>query len=133
MKAGVDMFRAWRMWDAYQQRGVTGLDVGESLTVMQWLTVFIETMAQLPPRRVEAYMGDPVTGQARAVVTTRRGRVPRTTALTRLRDAAANIRHVDTVPWDAPTDWQEIWKQVGDLMVAVHEWSYVCTNRVSIS
>jgi hypothetical protein len=136
MKAGVDMFRAWRMWDAYQQRGLIGFDEGKPLTVMQWLTVFIETMAKLPPRRVEAYMADDAAVQPRPAVTTRRGRVARSTVLTRLRDSAANIRHVDTLPWDAPADWEEIWKQIGGLMAAYmsgHTYAQIASAFLNIS
>jgi hypothetical protein len=118
MKAGVDMFRAWRMWEAYQQRGLMDFEAGKSLSVMQWLTVFIETMAKLPPRRVEGYMADESVAATRPAVTAQRGRVPRVTVLKSLRDAAGNQRHVDTVPWNAPADWDEIWQKIARLAAA---------------
>ena len=135
MKAGVDMFRAWRMWDAYQQRGLIDFEVGKSLSVMQWLTAFIETMAKLPPRRVEGYMADDAPGQARPAVTARRGRVPRSTVLKSLRDAATNQHHVDTVPWNAPADWNDIWRQIGGLAASYmsgHTYAHMASAFLNI-
>jgi hypothetical protein len=117
MKGGVDVFRAWRMWDAYGRRGRVDVRDAGGLSVMQWFTVFIETIRELPPRRIEAYMADEeVAPRPRA--TRRRGRKARVTVLTKLRDAAAGKRLVDSVPWQMPPVWHGLWDELGSLVAA---------------
>jgi hypothetical protein len=117
MKGGVDVFRAWRMWDAYGRRGRAALNEAGALNVMQWLTVFIETMRELPPRRVESYMADEEVAP-RPQGASGRGRKARVTVLTKLRDAATGKRGVDSVPWQMPATWRGLWDELGSLVAA---------------
>jgi hypothetical protein len=120
MKSGVDVFRAWRMWEAYQQRGLVSVTEGAAFDVLQWLEVFIGTMSELPPRRVVNYMAEiplmspqPVrTGGKKTAARTR------TTVLTRLRDAGQILRYEDSIPWRMPLEWRAIWKDLHQLVEA---------------
>ena len=106
MKAGVSFWRAWRMWQAYQERGSVTADEGSTLDVREWLDVFMATMALLPPNRVQAYLADEGLRLS--------------TVLTRLRDQVIEQVHeqdfVDTVPWEMPDDWLALWQELGRLV-----------------
>jgi hypothetical protein len=117
MKSGVDVLRAWRMWDAYGRRGRLTLTDAGTLDVMQWLTVFIETMRELPPRRVEIYMADEEIAP-RSKGASGRGRKARVTVLTKLRDAVVGKRQVDLLPWSVPPEWHSLWQDLGFLVAA---------------
>ena len=103
MKAGVAFTRAWRMWAAYQQRGFVPNEEGTSLDVLDWLTVFFETMALLPPKQITSYLPS--------------DEVKTETILTRLRDSISNMEDVDTVPWTASPAWPNLWRELMTLVV----------------
>jgi hypothetical protein len=84
---------------------------------MQWLTVFIETLRELPPRRLETYMADEEAAP-RSRSSTGSGRRARTTVLTKMRDAVAGRREVDSVPWQMPATWHGLWDELGSLVRA---------------
>ena len=98
----LDFFRAWRIWSAYEEFGVIPPDAASQLTVMDWLNVFIEVMARMPPSRIRGYLPD--------------DDVQRVTILTRMRDLIANVSTVDTIPWDVPAGWREAWLELGALL-----------------
>jgi hypothetical protein len=106
MKAGVTIFRASKMWAAYLGRGEVSLEEGRSYGVEDWLKVFIEIMAELPPRRVQRYMAE--------------GNVKTVTFMTKLRDAAGTNAELDESPWDKPETWEGIWTELRDVL-----WAYM--------
>ena len=105
MKAGVEFFRAWRMWSAYMQRGLVSPENEEGKDICDWLQIFIEVMSQLPPRRITQYL----PGSA----------VKRSTVLTMMRDIISTSMDVDTIPWEIPEEWSSLWNE---LMMPVQQY-----------
>lgn len=105
MEAGVDFFRAHRIWQSYQHRGAISVEVGAGLKVSEWCGIFFEVMRGLPPARIRGYMADEDTKTV--------------SMLTRLRDAGSPLLHIDTVPWTTPTEWLQIWQ---DLQGLTEQW-----------
>lgn len=102
MKAGVTFARAWRMWAAYQQRGLVPNEEETNLDVLDWLTVFFETMALMPPKQITGYLpSDELRTE---------------TILTRLRDSISDMEGVDTVPWATPPAWTNLWRELMTLV-----------------
>lgn len=58
MKAGVDFFRAWKMWLAYQYGGLVTKEIGRTFAVVDWFNVFCKTMAMLPPKLINQYLSN---------------------------------------------------------------------------
>lgn len=121
-QSGVDVFRARRLWDAYCQRGLVAKNQAESLSVENWFAVFMEVMSHLPPSRVTAYLAPekPIKSKTKKKEGQDAGRTPRFTVLTRLRDSSLPLRGIDSVPWTAPEDWSNIWKDFSILV-----WTYM--------
>jgi len=88
MKAGVDFFHAWRLWSAYDQRGVVSVESGADLDVVEWLGVFFEVLTLLPPKRVISYLA------ADGIKTK--------TVLTELRDCISSQKDLDIVLFRIP-------------------------------
>ncbi|MBV6505493.1 MAG: hypothetical protein ILNGONEN_01055 [Syntrophorhabdaceae bacterium] len=103
MKAGVDFFRAWRLWVAYQQCGVVSNELGENLSIIEWLDIFFEVMALLPPKRVTQYLADEEKKTE--------------TVLTRFRDCVRNQTDIDEIPWSAPEIWPALWSELKSLVL----------------
>lgn len=107
MKAGVSGLRAWRMWQAFQQRGLVTLEEGATLDIAGWLAIFFEVMAFLPPGQVKGYLADEAL------------RTP--TVLARLRDCVIDqVRsqdYVDVIPWQMPEDWPALWQELKHLVL----------------
>jgi hypothetical protein len=103
MRAGVDFFRAWRMWSAYEQHGLIPAETTNALSVEDWLNVFFEVMALLPPRRVAAYLADETT--------------KRPTVMKKLRDAVGTATDVDSLPWNIPPDWVSLWQELKSIVL----------------
>ena len=106
MRAGVSFWRAWRMWQAYQQRGLVAVEDGVTFKVTDWFNVFFEVMALLPPGQVRPYLADE--------------KLKRTTVLTKLRDQVIEqVRkqeYVDVIPWEIPQDWFALWQELKQLV-----------------
>ena len=102
MKAGVSFWRAWRMWQAYQQRGSVSAESGATFEVADWADVFFEIMSLLPPKQVQPYLADE--------------KLKGPTVLTRLRDQVRGNREVDTIPWEMPRDWSTLWQELKRLV-----------------
>lgn len=102
MKAGVDLFRAWHIWDAYQSLDLELGELGDNVSVAVWLDLFLDTMTLLPPWDARHYLADPELRSE--------------TILTRLRDAVAGMEGVNTIPWEMPDGWRGLWRELGELV-----------------
>lgn len=107
MKAGVEFFRAQRMWEAYRQRGLVGPERASSLTVRKWFEVLIDVLSNMPPQRTFAY------SEQKAVETPR----------AKLRALASKVREdeLDAIPWARPDGWQDAWEELGSIVLAYME------------
>ena len=101
-QAGVDIFRASRMWAAVQQNGGIVRESADRLDVVAWLAVLFNTVGRLPPKYVEEYFS------ADTQVTP--------TVMTRLRDSAQQHLAVDQIPWPEPQDWTAHWHELHTLV-----------------
>jgi hypothetical protein len=103
MKAGVEFFRAQRMWQAYQRRGLPDLAACGSWSVRQWFDAFIEVLARMPVMRVARYLDD------RKTITPR----------TKLNAMAAEVPEADrdNSAWNYPADWEQTWRELGEVAV----------------
>jgi hypothetical protein len=102
MKAGVDFFRAWHIWQAYQIRGVVSIDNAADFSVDDWFRTLIEVMTILPPYDIQLYL-------AREELRTEN-------ILTRLRDAVQGQEYVNSLPWEMPNDWPGLWETLGSIV-----------------
>ncbi|WP_404369961.1 DEAD/DEAH box helicase [Corallococcus coralloides] len=102
MRAGVDFFRAQRMWEAYQVRGLPTLDQLRALDISKSFDLLIEVMSNMPISRVGEYLDEKATETPR----------------TRLGKLARNVVETDKVPWDSPADWAAAWKDLGRVVEA---------------
>lgn len=103
MKAGVDFFRAWLMWQAYEQYGLVSTNQGEAYGVLDWFRAFSRVLSLLPPTQVRRYLPSQD--------------VSRRTVLTVMRDRISAQREADTVPWEAPNDWSALWEELAALVI----------------
>jgi len=102
MKAGVDLFRAWHIWEAYQSLDVDPAELGDDVPVSDWFGVFLDMMALLPPWDVRRYFARP--------------ELKSENILTKLRDAARGREEVNTIPWATSDDWHDLWDELGELV-----------------
>lgn len=98
MKAGVDFTRAWRMWLAYQYRGIVTYEEQFRLSVTDWLGILFEVMSLLPPKQIAIYLPS--------------DELKTKTVLTRMRDNVSHLKDVDTLPWSIPNNWQVLWMEL---------------------
>ncbi|MCG9969916.1 DEAD/DEAH box helicase [Pelotomaculum terephthalicicum JT] len=122
MKAGVDLFRAWRIWSAYEQRGLVSIEGGVSYSVIDWLDVFFQVMSLLPPKRVLPYLADDGTKTQ--------------TILKSLRDRVVMQREVDDIPWDMPEDWLILWQELKRLVLLYMQgesYAVIAQNYLGVS
>lgn len=103
MKAGVDYFRALRMWQAYSQYGLLEIDRETTYSVDDWIVLLFAIMAFLPPRQISIYLPD--------------SELKTETVLTRLRAKIANQETIDTIPWVRPNDWTALWDELRDIVM----------------
>lgn len=82
------------------------------MTVIQWLTCLIETMREMPPFRVQAYMADGVPTKKLPAAKKKSGRQAMVTPRTKLRDLADGLQEIDSHPWDVPDGWDECWTEI---------------------
>lgn len=119
MKAGVDFFRAQRMWQAYSARGLVNAEQLRTFGIREWFDTFIEVLGHMPIARVRDYLD--VKPAPRPP---RDGRAPRattTTPRTRLGALSTGIRDVDAVPWTRPEGWDVAWRELGAVVFAYME------------
>ena len=102
-QAGVDIFRASKIWAALQQYGEIARDATQNMDAIAWLALLFDTIHRLPPKYVTEYVAGP---QATPTV------------LTRLRDSALPHLAVDQIPWPAPANWTEQWTELHALVRA---------------
>ena len=103
-QAGVDIFRASKIWAALQQSGEVARDLAENMDVPAWLALLFTAIRQLPPKYVMEYLADPQQ------VTQ--------TVLTRPRDNARQHLAAEQIPWPAPANWTEQWNELRTLVNA---------------
>ncbi|NTX14567.1 DEAD/DEAH box helicase [Myxococcus sp. CA056] len=102
MRAGVDFFRAQRMWEAYQAHGLPTIEKLQSLSVVDCFNLLIEVLSAMPPNRIDEYLDEKKT------------KTPRTV----LNDMAKKLPAVDSVPWPRPSEWVNAWKALGNVVAA---------------
>lgn len=102
MKAGVSFIRAGHIWRAYQQHGLVPVERAINFTVPEWFNIFFEVMASLPPAEVRQYFADEgIKGP---------------NVLTQLRDKARGLENINTIPWEIPEDWYNLWMSLKRLV-----------------
>ncbi|HEY5743583.1 MAG TPA: DEAD/DEAH box helicase [Terrimicrobiaceae bacterium] len=101
-QAGVDIFRASKIWAALEQHGVVAREQAEAVGVPAWLAVLFDTIQRLPPKYLTEYSSDNQTP----------------TVLTRLRESALAHLAVDQIPWPSPAIWAEQWNELHGLVGA---------------
>jgi len=117
MKAGVDYFRALRVWQAYSQRGLLDIDSETTNTVDDWINLLFAIMALLPPKQISMYLPN--------------SELKTETVLTRLRASIVNQETVDVIPWIIPNGWTALWEELRDIvMLYMHGESY---SRIALS
>lgn len=122
MKAGVDFFRAWRMWAAYMQRGLVEPSQSLNYSVIDWLNIFIDVMSIMPPKQIINYV-------AEENITTE-------TVLTKMRDALSTIKNVDFIPWDIPDTWPNLWGELKEIVLLYmqgHSYAQLAHKYLGIS
>ncbi|MFN0075537.1 MAG: DEAD/DEAH box helicase [Prosthecobacter sp.] len=97
-QAGVDIFRASRVWAALQQHGFIEREAAETLDVVGWLGILFGVLRRLPPKYAEEYCADDTQ------------KTP--TVLTRLRDSAMPYLAVEDLPWSSPPEWTTHWLEL---------------------
>ncbi|MFW6116636.1 MAG: DEAD/DEAH box helicase, partial [bacterium] len=102
MKAGVDLFRTWHVWDAYQSLNLEPDELDDDLSVSDWFGYFVDMMTLLPAWDARYYLADPELRSE--------------TILTRLRDAVSGMEGVNTIPWEMPDGWRGLWRELGELV-----------------
>lgn len=103
MKAGVDFLRAWQMYSAFRQITTVSIEEYSELDVPDWLQLFFDVMSHMPPRLVATYLPD--------------DSIRRVTVLTKMRDAISQQREVDSIPWQAPAEWNGLWRLLENLVL----------------
>lgn len=102
VKAGVDFFRALRMWEALSRRGLVQPEQLAAQEIMGWLDVLLDVVAHMPPRRVLDYLDGKKTETPR----------------TRLAALAADIgeESKDDPDWARPDGWAKAWDDLGGVI-----------------
>ncbi len=103
MKAGVEFFRAQRMWEAFKRRGLPGVNELRKWSVCEWFDVFIEVLSRMPVARVHRYLDDLKTPTPR-------------TKLNALAKAVSAADY-DNSAWICPADWEPTWKELADIVL----------------
>jgi superfamily II DNA/RNA helicase len=119
-QSGVDVFRAQRLWEAYRRRGMLSREQAATQTVENWFAVFLGVMRELPPARIGSYLAPDAPPAPKPKTTGKKSRPAKSNVLTKMRDAVKGMRHIDTVPWNAPDEWNALWDEINVLV-----WSYM--------
>lgn len=101
-QAGVDIFRASRVWAALQQHGFIEQEAAEALDVVGWLEILFEVLSRLPPKYAKEYFADNTQ------------KTP--TVLTQLRDSARPFLSVEDLAWSSPPAWTKHWQELQSLV-----------------
>jgi hypothetical protein len=104
MKAGVEFFRAQRMWQAYVRRGLPDVSQFAAWSIREWFDVFIEVLSLMPVTRVFRYLDQLQTPTPR----------------TRLNSLATPIKpgERDNSAWIVPAGWDSTWKELAAVAFA---------------
>jgi len=114
-QAGVDIFRASKIWAALEQHGIVAREVAEAMDVPAWLALLFDTIQRLPPKYLTEYFSYNQTP----------------TMLTRLRNSSLEHLAVDQIPWPAPANWMEQWNELHGLVSAYMSGaSYAALGRI---
>ncbi|WP_373231948.1 DEAD/DEAH box helicase [Cohnella sp.] len=107
MKSGADFYYAWKIWNAYQRRGIITEEISAQMNVIDWLSVFFETMSYLPPKYITRYLpsDELATG----------------TILTKMRDVIKPYVEIESSEWDIPENWSFLWQELKKLVVLFME------------
>lgn len=103
MKAGVDFFRAWKMWSAYEARGLVPYKESVNLNVVDWLGVFSQVMTLLPPRQIRQYLPANITETE--------------TVTMRMLSCVSAQLDINSVPWQMPHEWPILWRELFDIVL----------------
>ncbi|MFP5248875.1 MAG: hypothetical protein ACLGP3_03505, partial [Acidobacteriota bacterium] len=112
-QAGVDIFRARKLWVAYQINGIVAADTAATNSVENWFATLINILSELPPNRLGVYLNfklELTAGDLAAPAT----------IFDQMRNAVNDERTVDTMPWDKPANWDQMWEHVNSFV-----WSYM--------
>ncbi len=105
MKAGVEFFRAQRMWQAYKSRGLVEAERLSALDVRGWFHMFVDVLAHMPVARLADYLDSKKTP----------------TPQTRLNALVVSLGGGDTVPWIRPEGWDATWQELEGVVLAYME------------
>ncbi len=120
MVAGVDYFRAQRVWQAYNQRGLVTLEELDTYSVDDWVEIFFEVMSFLPPKQILIYLPDP--------------EYRTNTILKRMGDKIINQTTLDEIPWEIPDGWIDLWQEFKDLVLMyLHGESYSSIAQIYLN
>ncbi|MFC3771121.1 DEAD/DEAH box helicase [Paenibacillus sp. GCM10012303] len=120
MKSGADFYYAWKVWNAYQKRGIITVEIAAQMNVVDWLSVFFETMSYLPPKYITRFLpGDELATE---------------TILTKMRDVIKPYVEIDSSDWEIPENWSSLWQKLKKLVLLFMEGaSYAVIARVLLS
>jgi len=112
-QAGIDVFRARQLWLAYTRRGLGTEAAAQGYTVEGWFASLIGIMSELPPARLKVYLDFQESLKAGELANP-------PTILHQMRNAVNTQRALDTMPWEKPAGWDELWQKVNVLV-----WSFM--------
>jgi hypothetical protein len=104
MKSGVDFFKARDMWFSYKKYGLVDIIKSKQMNLSDWLDIFFSVLSLLPPKRIENYIPE--------------DSLKTKTVLTNIRDLIIDKREIDTIDWNIPNGWSELWIELKELIIA---------------
>ncbi|KYP79596.1 DEAD/DEAH box helicase [Ferroacidibacillus organovorans] len=100
--SSMDFFRASRMLSAYLRRGIPNPIESAQFSLLDWLDIFVEVLAHMPPNRFNHILPDEsYKGQ---------------TVLRKMRDEIGEGRYIDEPDWNLPQGWMSLWHELRDLL-----------------
>lgn len=103
MKAGVDLLHAWNMWAAYKHMGGVIINDCNNYKIIDWVDLFFNVMSLLPPKDIISYLpGEEIKSK---------------TVLTMMRDSIIGRQEINTVPWEIPTNWLDLWEELKSIVL----------------
>jgi hypothetical protein len=112
-QAGVDIFRARKLWVAYQMNGVVDAEIASTSSVENWFATLIDVLSELPPARLNGYLNYKFELTAGEVAAP-------STILDQMRNVVNEQKTVDTLPWEKPANWDGMWEKVNTFV-----WAYM--------
>lgn len=103
MKSGVDFFRALKIWQSYNILEKNINNNQDSFTVINWVDLFFDVLSQLPPKQIIELLPDPS--------------IKRNTVLTRMRRLILGREYENSIPWDLPLNWKDLWCELKEIVI----------------